>query len=248
MLEAAAFLFGAIIGSFLNVCIYRLPRSQSLVAPGSHCPSCQLPIRWYDNIPLLSFLRLRGRCRACGASISRRYPLVELLNAAGYAWIAHRFGLGAEGAIYLALYSALLVVTFVDLEHQIVPDRITLPGIALGLLLGSTLLPVGWQASFAGALLGGGLFYLIAVVSRGGMWGGEVKLIAMIGAFLGWKGVLLTIFLAALVGSVVGIFLMVFKGKGRKDPIPFGPFLALGALLTLFWGGELMSLYFALVG
>jgi leader peptidase (prepilin peptidase)/N-methyltransferase len=174
--------------------------------------------------------------------------LVELLNAAGYVWIAHRFGLGAEGAIYLALYSALLVVTFVDLEHQIVPDRITLPGIALGLLLGSTLLPVGWQASFTGALLGGGLFYLIAVVSRGGMGGGDVKLIAMIGAFLGWKGVLLTIFLAALVGSLVGIFLMVFMGKGRKDPIPFGPFLVLGALLTLFWGGELMSLYFALVG
>ncbi len=248
MLEAAAFLFGAVIGSFLNVCIYRLPRSQSLVAPGSHCPSCQLPIRWHDNIPLLSFLRLRGRCRACGASISRRYPLVELLNAAGYAWIAQRFGLGAEGAIYLALYSALLVVTFVDLEHQIVPDRITLPGIALGLLLGSTLLPVGWQASLAGALLGGGLFYLIVVASRGGMGGGDVKLIAMIGAFLGWKGVLLTIFLAALVGSLVGIFLMVFMGKGRKDPIPFGPFLALGALLTLFWGGELMNLYFALVG
>ncbi len=248
MLEAAAFLFGAVIGSFLNVCIYRLPRSQSLVAPGSHCPSCQLPIRWHDNIPLLSFLRLRGRCRACGASISRRYPLVELLNAAGYAWIAQRFGLGAEGAIYLALYSALLVVTFVDLEHQIVPDRITLPGIALGLLLGSTLLPVGWQASLAGALLGGGLFYLIGGASRGGMGGGDVKLIAMIGAFLGWKGVLLTIFLAALVGSLVGIFLMVFMGKGRKDPIPFGPFLALGALLTLFWGGELMNLYFALVG
>jgi len=239
----AAFLFGSVIGSFLNVCIYRIPRKESIVFPASHCPKCDKNIKPYDNIPVISYIFLRGRCRNCGKKISFLYPLVEFLNAAGYAFIIYKFGFNINGLIYALLYSSLIVVTFIDLEHQIIPDRITLPGIIIGFILGATVLPVGWLNSLIGLFLGGGLFYLVAVISRGGMGGGDIKLIAMIGAFLGWQSALLTIFLGALAGSVVGLFLMAFKGKGRKHPVPFGPFLALGAVAALFWGNYIINWY-----
>jgi leader peptidase (prepilin peptidase)/N-methyltransferase len=241
--SVAAFLFGSVIGSFLNVCIYRIPRKESIVFPASHCPKCDKNIKPYDNIPIISYIFLKGRCRNCGKKISFLYPLVEFLNAVGYAFIICNFGLNINGLIYALLYSSLIVVTFIDLEHQIIPDRITLPGIIIGFILGATVLPVGWQNSLIGLFLGGGLFYLVAVLSRGGMGGGDIKLIAMIGAFLGWQSALLTIFLGALAGSVVGLFLMTFKGKGRKHRVPFGPFLALGAVAALFWGNYIINWY-----
>ncbi len=237
------FLVGAIIGSFLNVCIYRLPRKESIVFPFSHCPHCKKLIPFYFNIPILSFLILRGKCKQCKGSIHFQYPLVELANALGYLYIFSAFGYGWNSVIYALLFSALLVVTFIDLMHKIIPDSITLPGIGIGILAASTVLPPGFVNSLIGLFLGGGLFYLIAVLSRGGMGGGDIKLIAMIGAFLGWQNVLLTIFVGALVGSLVGIFLMIFRGKGRKYAVPFGPFLALGAVVSILWNQEILYWY-----
>ena len=236
-------IIGLVVGSFLNVCIWRLPRHESIVLPASHCPSCNRPLALYDNIPVLSYLILGGKCRYCKTRISWRYPLVELINGVGYTVLMWRYGLGWPLLIYGVLFSALVVITFIDLDHQIIPDRITLPGMVIGLAAGSFILPNGLIEGAAGLLLGGGLFYLIAVLSRGGMGGGDIKMIAMVGAVLGWKAVLLTIFVGALSGSLVGILLMLLHGKGRKTPVPFGPFLSLGTVVFLFWGQEIITWY-----
>ncbi|MBE0427795.1 MAG: prepilin peptidase [Nitrospirae bacterium] len=246
------FIIGSIIGSFLNVCIYRIPRNLSIIVPSSMCPSCNAPIRPWDNIPLLSYISLRGKCRECKAKISFRYPLVELLNALLYVLILWRFGLGWFTPVYFILCSSLIVITFIDLDFQIIPDRITLPGIPIGLLAGSFLLPdpfmrysiLGFKSSIIGFLVGGGLFYVISVISRGGMGGGDIKMMAMVGSFMGWKSAIMTTFFGSLTGSVFGLFLMLFKGKGRKTKVPFGPFLALGTIITLFYGQEILQWYF----
>lgn len=237
------FVFGAVVGSFLNVCIFRIPRGESLILPQSRCPSCNKRIEFYDNIPILSYILLKGECRSCNSKIPIRYPIVEALNGLFYTLLFLSFGWGFQFLVYSAFLSVLIIITFIDIDYQIIPDRITLPGIFLGILLASTLLPLGIKNSLSGAFLGGGLFYLTAFLSRGGMGGGDIKLTAMIGAFIGWKGVIITIFLAALSGSLVGVFLMVFMGKDRKHKIPFGPFLALGAILSLFWGKDLIEWY-----
>jgi len=250
--SATVFILGLIIGSFINVCIYRLPRRESIVFPASHCPLCKTPIRAYDNIPIISFLILRGRCRACHAAISRQYPLVELIHAIGYLFIFQHFGPSIETAIYSIFFSSLVIITLIDLAHQIIPDVITLPGIPLCFVLASTLLPLGPMRSAIGLLVGGGLFYLIAFLSmallkKEGMGGGDIKLIAMIGALLGWEKVLLTIFSASLLGSIIGLSLILFRVTSRRDPIPFGPFLAIGALIALFFGNDILSRYFYLL-
>lgn len=256
------FVFGLIVGSFLNVCIYRLPRELSIIRPGSACPSCNTPIKPWQNIPLLSYLFLRGRCAHCGEPISIRYPFVELMNGLFYLLVLRHFGFGWHLLFLFAFTSAMLVITFIDLDFQIIPDAVTLPGIVVGLIGAAFFLPdpfsvfhlgphtsvlrlpaVGFVNSLVGLFLGGGLFYLIAVLSRGGMGGGDIKMMAMVGAFMGWKSVFLTTFLGSLTGSLIGIFLMVAKGKGRKTKIPFGPFLALGALTTLFLGGDILNWY-----
>jgi leader peptidase (prepilin peptidase)/N-methyltransferase len=239
----AAFVFGAVIGSFANVCIHRLPGHQSLVFPASHCPHCQRALRPWHNIPLLSYLWLRGRCAYCQVGISWRYPLVECLCGLLYGFLYSQFGLSAHSLILTVFTTALLIVSFIDLAHKIVPDVITLPGILAGLIVSLFLTPVGIINAFLGLVLGGGLFLLIAVLSRGGMGGGDIKLVAMIGAFLGWQAVLLTIFLAASLGAVIGIGLILLKQKGRKDPLPFGPFLALGAFIAMVWGPDLIFWY-----
>ncbi|MDA8106848.1 MAG: prepilin peptidase [Nitrospiraceae bacterium] len=243
--------FGLVIGSFLNVCIFRIPRNISIVFPSSRCPSCNHPIRAWDNIPVISYMILGGRCRHCGAKISLQYPFVEALNAFFYVAVFWRYGFGWDSGVYAVFCSSLLVITFVDLEFQIIPDRITLPGIVIGIVAGSLLMPdpfmrttlLGYKASVIGLLSGGGFFYLVAVLSRGGMGGGDIKMMAMVGALMGWKTVLLTTFLGSLSGSMVGIFLMIFRGRGRKAKIPFGPFLALGAVITLFFGEEILAWY-----
>src|SRR3972149_2477490 len=223
------FIIGAVIGSFLNVCIHRLPAEQSIVPPASHCPHCNKYIKFYDNIPILSFLLLRGRCRYCSVSISVQYLLVELINGAGYTVIAWKLGLNADSAFYALLFSSLLVIS--------------IPGIIIGLIASAFILPSGIKGAIFGTLLGGGIFFVIAVVSRGGMGGGDIKLIAMIGSFLGLTDVLITIVLSSFIGSVVGILMMVMFGKGRKYKIPFGPFLAIGGIMSLFFKTEILEWY-----
>ena len=245
------FIFGSIIGSFLNVCIYRMPRNISVILPSSRCTACNNPIRPWDNIPIFSYFLLGGKCKHCKEKISIRYPIVEAMNAILYVIVLWRYGFGWNSLVYFVLCSALIIITFIDLEFQIIPDRITLLGIPLGLVLGSFLLDdpfmranaLGYKASSIGFLAGGGIFYFIAVISRGGMGGGDIKLMAMVGAFMGWKAVLLTMFLGSLTGSVIGIFLMVYKKKGRKSKIPFGPFLAFGTIISLFFGQEILIWY-----
>lgn len=245
------FIFGSVIGSFLNVCIHRLPRNMSIVAPSSRCPSCNTSIRFYDNVPILSYLLLGGKCRVCKAGISLRYPIVEFLNAFLYVSVFWRFGFYLYTVVYFVFCSSLIVITFIDLDFQIIPDRITLPGIAIGLVTGSLLMPdpfmryslLGVKSSGIGLLAGGGLFYAIAVLSRGGMGGGDIKMMAMVGSLMGWKSVLLTTFLGSLTGAVFGVLLMILRGKGRKTKIPFGPFLAFGSVITLFFGQEILSWY-----
>lgn len=247
----AAFALGAVLGSFLNVCIHRLPREESLVWPGSRCPDCQAPIRPWDNIPLVSFVILRGRCRACGTGIPWRYPAVEGLAGVLLALTLHRFGWHARTAALVIFVLALVVVTFVDLEHQIIPHAVTLPGIPLGLV--ASLLPGRPQPTEAlvGALAGAGFLYLVAVygdalLKKESMGGGDVNLAAMMGAFLGWRLLAVACFLACLAGSVVGGSLLLLKVKSREEPIPFGPFLALGGLLALFEGEPLINWYWGL--
>jgi leader peptidase (prepilin peptidase)/N-methyltransferase len=252
------FIFGAVIGSFLNVCIYRIPQGLSIVRPSSRCPSCGTPIKVYDNIPIISYMLLTGKCRACGAKLSIRYPLVEFLNAALYVVLLNRVGLDFPWvlAVYCIFVSSLIVIFFIDLDHQIIPDSITLPGIPLAVALGSTILPdpfsrnelLGVRASIIGFLAGGGSFYLIAVIGKAvlkkdAMGGGDIKMMAMIGGLLGWKGVLLTTFFGSLFGSLIGISLIMLKGKEWGARIPFGPYLVAGALISLFWGQDIFTWY-----
>jgi leader peptidase (prepilin peptidase)/N-methyltransferase len=228
-----------------------MPRNLSIISPSSRCPSCNTPIKPYDNIPILTYLLLGGRCRVCKARISFRYPLVEFLNATLYVLVLWRFGVAWSTVIYFIFCPALIVITFIDLDFQIIPDVITLPGIVIGFIAGSLLMPdpfmrysrLGFLSSLIGFLAGGGLYYAIAILSKGGMGGGDIKMMAMVGALMGWKSVILITFLGSFTGAIVGIFLMIFKGKGRKTKIPFGPFLALGILITLFFGQEIFQWY-----
>lgn len=245
---AAVAVFGALVGSFLNVCIYRLPRGESTVWPGSHCPACGASIGWYDNIPLLSYLWLSGRCRSCRSSISMRYPVVEAANAVGYVVILAAFGPSWTALLYGILFSALLIVTGTDLTHKIIPNVVTLPGILLGLAGAATVLPTGLVNALLGIAVGGGILWALAWASpylfgKEGMGGGDIKLLAMIGAFLGWKPALLTIMIGSLAGSIIGVSLIVLGLMKREDYIPFGPYLVFGALISMFFAHPLLEWY-----
>ena len=245
-------LFGAVIGSFLNVCIYRLPREESVAWPASHCPSCHHAIAVYDNIPILSYLLLHGRCRACRAPISIQYPLVEAANAIGYVLVFWTFGFTAAAWAYAALVSALIVVAGTDLSHTMIPDAVTLPGIVIGLLCAVLILPIGFVDSLLGVLLGGGLLWFLAWISpyvfgKEGMGGGDIKLMAMVGAFLGWQPVLLAIMIGSFLGSIVGVGLIAAGVLRRDQYIPFGPFLSVGSLLALLFHQPLLTWYWALI-
>jgi len=248
LLITSSVLVGLLIGSFLNVCIYRMPRKKSIVWPPSHCPACGASIHPFDNIPVVSYLWLKGRCRVCRDRIPLKYPVVEALNGLGYGVIVWYFGLEWQAVVYAALFSALLVAGLIDLEHQIIPDAITLPGIALGLICAATVLPLALTDAVLGLLLGGGLLWALAAASpylfgKEGMGGGDIKLLAMIGAFLGWKSTVLTIMIGALAGAVVGIALILLKIMRRDQYLPFGPFLVLGALISMFFQQELFAWY-----
>ena len=243
-----SFLCGAVIGSFLNVCIYRIPAGESIVHPRSRCGSCGSSIKWYQNLPILSFLALRGRCAACGAKISWRYPLVEALTGGLFALLLFRFGPQLFVLVLMLFVAVLVTITFIDLDHQIIPDVISLPGIVLG-FMGSFLLPwVSWSDSLLGVLLGGGSLFLVAsgyelLTKKEGMGGGDIKLLAMIGAFLGWRAVLPIIFFSSVLGTLVGVPAMLIKKADGKLAIPFGPFLSAGAVIYLLWGPLIVRWY-----
>jgi leader peptidase (prepilin peptidase)/N-methyltransferase len=245
-------LFGALIGSFLNVCIYRLPRRESVAWPGSHCPSCSHQIAWYDNIPIVSYVILLGRCRNCAVRIPLRYPIVEALNTLGFVGLLWFFGPSWSTAVYGLLYSALLVVAGTDLSHKIIPNVVTFPGIVVGLVSAATILPLGLVDGLIGLLVGGGILWFLAWISpylfgKEGMGGGDIKLLAMIGAFLGWKPALMTIMMGSLLGSLVGVSLIAARVIKREDYIPFGPFLVVGAVVTLFFGQSVLDWYLGLL-
>lgn len=252
MLWILWFIIGAMAGSFLNVCIYRLPREQSIVQPRSHCPKCQHPIAWYDNIPLLSYLMVGGKCRHCRGAIHGRYPVVEALSGALSVAVVHQFGVGPKSLVYLVFLWALLVASFIDLEHQIIPDEISFGGLVAGLVL-SGLIPqlhgtdqalVALKRSVIGAAVGGGLLYVTGTIGtlvfrKEAMGGGDVKLLAMAGSVLGWKLVTFTFFVAPVLALIPGVVVLLLK---RSHVIPYGPFLSLALVLALFSGSTLIQM------
>jgi leader peptidase (prepilin peptidase)/N-methyltransferase len=266
---AFAILIGLAIGSFLNVCIVRMPLRESVVHPRSRCPQCRTLITWRDNIPVLSYILLRGRCRHCGKSISVRYPLVEAFTAVIVALLYYKFGFSIEWYIYFPFCAALIALALIDVDHRILPDRITLNGIWAGLLVSTVFLEpnpltltilrmIGLEdidphlqsliASIIGAIVGGGMLWGVAEAYyrfRGveGMGMGDVKMMAMVGAFLGAPMALLTIMVGSLVGSVVGVAFLRFTGKSRDYELPFGTFLSFAAVLAVLYGQEIISFY-----
>lgn len=252
-----ALVLGACVGSFLNVVIHRLPRGESLWGPRSRCPACGAPIAWYDNLPLLSWLLRRGRCRACGGPISARYLVVEALTALLLVALQARLGWSVELLVAFYFACALLAIAYIDLDFQIIPDALSLPGIAVGLLAAPLLHPGARLDALGeaalGAAVGGGILWSVAWIyeratGREGMGGGDIKLLAMVGAFLGWQGVLLTLLLGSLAGSAIGVAVMIARGADTKLAIPFGPFLSIGAFVALFWGSAIVSWYLASAG
>jgi leader peptidase (prepilin peptidase)/N-methyltransferase len=257
MLLISVFILGTIVGSFLNVCIGRIPNEESVVFPPSHCPKCKAAITFYDNFPLLSYLWLRGKCRACHVSISPRYFLVELLTGLVALALYARFGLSYTFVVSFIFAAALIVISFIDLDVRIVPDVISLPGIIVGLVfsvIGYFVFTDAFEiiptplSSLIGILVGGGFLLATAwiyekVTGVDGMGGGDIKLLAMIGAFLGWPSIPVTLFVASVLGSVIGVGLMVVTGAGRRLALPFAPFLCSGALIYLFYGEALIRFY-----
>ena len=261
-----SFIFGSIIGSFLNVCIYRLPREESIAYPGSHCTSCDQSISFYNNIPILSYLFLNGKCSKCESKISPRYPIVEILTGLLFVTTVWSFGLTTQTFFYLIFLSSIVTITFIDLEHMIIPNFITYPGIIVGILYNALRTDWGNSSelinkfsfgiqdfflllnelpilnSLFGVILGGGILLVIAyayeiIKKRQGMGMGDVKLLAMIGAFFGWEGVLFVIFLGSILGSVIGISIIIAKRGDLKYALPFGPFLSIAAVIYIFTGG-----------
>ena len=261
-----SFILGSIIGSFLTVCIYRLPREESIVYPGSHCTSCSKSISFYHNIPILSYIFLGGRCSHCNSKISFSYPLVEILSGLLFVATLWKFGMILDTLLYLLFISGLIVITFVDLKHMIIPNVITYPGILVGILYNA--LTTNWQNSLElvsnfsfgfqnffellnevpildslfGVILGGGILLLIAytyeiIRKRQGMGMGDVKLLALIGAFLGWQGVFFVIFLSSILGSIVGLSIIITRKGDLKYALSFGPFLSIAAIIYIFTGG-----------
>ncbi len=255
MIPLFVFLIGICIGSFLNVCIYRMGREQSVVRPSSHCPKCLKPIRPIDNIPLVSYIALRGKCRDCGTKISFRYFFVELLTGLLFLMIYRVFGLSVQSFAYMVMSSGLIVATFVDFDFRIIPDEISLGGIAVGLIL-SFIFPIsihhvaghfrGLLYSLLGALVGGGILWILGCIGdyifkKESMGGGDIKLLAMIGSFLGWQTALLVLPVSSLIGAVVGV---IIKIRTKNSLIAFGPYLAMAALICVFWKDKILGYFY----
>ena len=243
---------GLCVGSFLNVCIYRLPASKSIIHPRSMCSNCSTFIAFYDNIPVFSYIWLRGRCRHCQVKIPLRYPMVELLAGFFAVGTYLKFGLTIEALIYFTFIAGLLVVTFIDLDHRIIPDAITLPGIPICFAASFALSAVTYKEALLGILVGGGSLFFVAwtyslITKKEGMGGGDIKLLAMMGAIVGWKGTLFTIFVASLIGTLAGLAVMLQSRDGMKLAVPFGPFLSIGGVAYIFFGTQLVTWYFNLL-
>jgi len=253
MIIATFVVAGLLIGSFLNVVIARLPEGRSLVRPGSACPGCGAAIAWYDNVPVVSFVALRGHCRACAMTIPWRYPVVEAVTGALFGAAALVFGATLHAVVACALLAALVAITMIDLERHIIPDVISLPGTLAGVLANLATGRVSWKESLIGIAVGGGVFLTIALVGswlagQDAMGGGDIKLAAMLGSFLGWKVLLFSLFVSALGGGILAAALMGSGLRGRKDPLPFGPFLAAGGAVGLFWGERMVRWYLSAFG
>lgn len=239
--------FGLFIGSFLNVCIYRLYRNESIVFPPSRCPKCGKRLTAVELVPVLSFLVQRGRCRGCREPISWRYPVVEALYGIVLALLYTRLGF-AEFLAAAVFYGILTVVFFIDLEHQVIPDRLVLALLALAVVTQLTWPRVSWPEALLGLVLGGGLFLLLAVLSNGGMGGGDIKLVAVLGFWFGWKMLLLLMFLSFVGGGLLSIALLLLGIKKRGDGIPFGPFLVAAAFAVTMWGPQILTWYLRACG
>lgn len=247
-----AVLFGLVIGSFLNVLIYRLPAKKSILNPGSSCPQCGTPIKFYHNIPLLSYLLLMGRCRHCRQPIAWHYPVVEGLTGLLSLALFIRWGPSLQYFLLFLFAAALVVISFIDLKHRIIPDVISLPGMAAGLGASFFLAHTSWLDSLIGLLAGGGSLYLIAVIyqwitGREGMGGGDIKMLGMIGAWMGCWSLPLIVLLSSLSGALMGGTYLLAAGRGYRFRIPFGPFLALGTLLYLFFGIRITYWYYGIL-
>ncbi len=264
-------LLGLVIGSFLNVCIYRIPLGKSIVYPGSSCPHCGISIRFFDNIPILSFLLLQGKCRACGKSISLQYPLVELLSGAAFYCCARVWLFTTPTYVNSLFLAIIIILIFTDYNHRLLPNRLTLPGILVGILLSPLQTPEvysdllswetiallglahstiaqAWVGSILGTIIGGGPLYLVALAyatirRRQGLGMGDVKMMAMVGAFIGWRLVLLTLFVGSLLGLLVGILLILFRKMDTQGKLPFGVFLGIGSVFCLFYAPSLVRWY-----
>lgn len=244
-------LLGLCLGSFANVCVYRIPLNKSIVHPPSSCPHCGAGIRFFDNIPLISYLLLKGRCRKCRTPISMRYPLVEILMAFLSLALFIKFGFHWRYLLWMVFSGTLVILSFIDLDHKILPDVLTVPGIAVGWLVSFLPGGVSWTDSLIGLMAGGGSLYLVAagyerITGREGLGGGDIKLLAMIGAWMGWASLPLIVLMSSLSGAVIGSVFILCGGKGARTQIPFGPFLSLGALSYLFLGRQISLWYFNL--
>jgi len=242
------FILGLIAGSFNNVCIYRIPRDESIIYPASHCPKCRTTILPKDNIPLLSYILLKGRCRNCKSKISIQYPVVEFLTGSIYLIIYLIYGLSIQSLIYIILLPALIIIAFIDLNEQIVPDVISLPGIVIGFIISFFVPYILFINSALGIVVGGGIILVIGlagsvIFKKEAMGGGDVKLAAMIGAFLGWRYIIISLFFGFFLGALAGIFLILSKIKSKEDTVPFGPFIVLGSIISLLWGEKIITWY-----
>ncbi len=253
VIQIFIFAAAASIGSFLNVCIYRMPLGISIVSPPSSCPGCGTRLRAWDNVPIFGYIALGGKCRYCKAHISIRYPLVEALTAILALLIYIKYGPTPDAIIYFLFSAALITVSFIDLDHRIIPDSISLPGIIIGFGCSFILAEPGYLNSLIGLLVGGGSLLLVAwiytlITGKDGMGGGDIKLLAMMGAFLGWQAVIFIIFVSSISGAIIGVLALRLMGKGdARTAIPFGPFLALGALVHILAGAEIISLYLGML-
>lgn len=239
----AAFVLGNITASFGNVCIHRLPLRLSVIRPASRCPLCHHPLRPRHLIPLVSFVALRGRCAFCRDRISWRYPVVESLGGVLYLIGYHHLGLSAQAFAFALLAMALLIVSFIDAGHMIIPDAVTLPGIGVGVAVSLYPSTTGFADAVASACVGGGVFFLVARLYPAGMGAGDAKLVGMIGAFVGWQALMVTIVLGAFCGAVCGLALSMLGFRRYRDPLPFGPFLAAGAVTSVLWGEAFLAWY-----
>ena len=242
------FVLGSVVGSFLNVCIYRIPQKQSIVFPPSHCPDCNTKLKPADLIPVLSYLFYKGKCRYCKAPISIQYPFIELLTGIVYLLLFIKFDFSIDFIFFTILCSLLIVISGIDYEHQIIPDGIVLSILIIAIIYKLIVhfylrLPAYWLDSIAGLLIGGGFLLLVALVSNGGMGGGDVKLMGVLGFWLGWRLTITAMLVSFILGAILSVSLLLFKIKDRKDAIPFGPFIASAVLIIILRGNELLCWY-----